>query len=75
MMEYQEWTPTTKTSQRLEQADLLLSELRANLRAGRAAVESAPEQRVALAQVQAALETYLTYFYPHEPRQGGASSG
>ena len=75
MMEYQEWTPTTKTSQRLEQADLLLSQLRADLHTGRAPVESAPEQHVALAQAQAALETYLSYFYPHEPRQGGASSG
>ena len=75
MMEHQEWTPTTRTSQRLEQADLLLSELRAGLRTGRAPLESAPEQRVALAQAQAALETYLSYFYPHEPREGGASSG
>jgi hypothetical protein len=75
MMEYQERTPTIKASQGLEKADLLLSELRADLRMGRSPVESAPEQRVALAQVQAALETYLGYFYPHEPRQGGASSG
>jgi hypothetical protein len=74
-MEYQEWTPTTKISQGLEQADLLLGELRTNLRRGRAPAESAPEQRVALAQVQAALETYLGYFYPQEPRQGGSSSG
>ena len=69
-MEYQGWTPTTKVSQRLEQADLLLSELRADLRTGRAPAESDPGQRVALAQVQAALGTYLTYFYPHESRQG-----
>ena len=75
MMEYQEWTPTTKTSQRLEQADLLLSQLRADLRTGGAPVESAPEQRDGLAQAQAALETYLSYFYPHEPRQWGAPSG
>jgi hypothetical protein len=68
MMEYQEWTPTTKTSQGLEQAELLLSELRADLRTGFAPVESAPEQRVALAQVQAALETYLSYFYRQERR-------
>ena len=75
MMEYQEWTPMTKTSLRLEQADLLLSELRADLRMGRAPVESAPEQSVALTQIQAALEAYSSYFYPHEPRQGGASAG
>ena len=75
MMEYQEWTPTTKTSQRLEQADLLFSQLRADLRTGRAPMESALEQTAALAQAQAALETYLSYFYPHEPRQGGAPSG
>ena len=75
MMEYQEWTPTTKMSQGLEQADLLLSELRADLRTGRAPAESDPGQRVALAQAQAALDAYLTYFYPHEPRQGAASSG
>jgi len=67
-MEYQEWTPTTKISQGLEQADLLLSELRADLRMGRAPAESAPEQHAALAQVQAALEAYLSYFYPQEPR-------
>ena len=70
-MEYQEWTPTAEMSQRLEQADLLLSELRADLRTGRSPAESAPGRRVALAQVQAALGTYLTYFYPHESRQGG----
>ena len=75
MMEYQEWTPTTKTSQRLEQADLLFSQLRADLRPGRAPVQSAPEQSATLAQAQAALETYLSYFYPHEPRQGSAPSG
>ena len=68
MMEYQEWTPATKISQRSEKADLLLSELRAVLRTGRAPAESAPEQRVALAQVQAALDAYLSYFYTHEPR-------
>lgn len=68
MMEYQEWTPTTKTSQGLERAELLLSELRADLRMGLAPVESAPEQRVALAQVQAALETYLSYFYRQDHR-------
>lgn len=49
MMEHQESKPTTKTSQRLEQADLLLSELRAELRTGRAPLESAPGQRVTLA--------------------------
>jgi hypothetical protein len=68
MMDYQEWTPTTKTSQGLEQAELLLGELRADLRTGLAPVESAPEQRLALAQVQAALETYLSYFYRQEHR-------
>ena len=75
MMEYQEWTPTTKTSQRLEQADLLFSQLRADLRTGHAPGESAPDQSAALAQAQAALETYLSYFYSHEPRQGSAPSG
>jgi hypothetical protein len=68
-MEYQEWTPTTKTSLRLEQADILLSELRAGLRTGLAPAESTPEQRVALAQVQAALETYSSYFYPSPLRE------
>ena len=75
MMEYQEWTPATKIPQRLEQTDLLLSELRADLRMGRAPAESVPEQRVALTQVQAALDAYLSYFYPQDPREGGASSG
>lgn len=75
MMEYQEWTPTTKTSQRLEQAELFLSQLRADLRTGRAPGESVLEQSAALAQAQAALETYLSYFYSHEPRRGSAPSG
>ena len=68
MMEYQEWTPTTKTLQGLEQADLLLSQLRADLRSGRASGRAAPERRAALVRGQAALETYMSYFYPQDTR-------
>ena len=68
MMEYQEWTPTTKTLQRLEQADLLMSQLRSDLRSGRASEGTAPERRAALVRAQAALETYMSYFYPQETR-------
>jgi len=68
MMEYQEWTPTIKTLQGVEQADLLLSQLRADLRSGRASEGAASERRAALVRAHAALETYMSYFYPQDTR-------
>jgi hypothetical protein len=69
MKEYEERTPTSKASQRLERTDLLLSQLQADLRMGRVPEGPTPEQRMALARVETALHTYLSYFYLHDPRE------
>jgi hypothetical protein len=69
MKEYEERTPTSKASQRLERADLLLSQLQADLHMGRAPERPTPEQRTALAQVEASLDAYLSFFYPRDSRQ------
>jgi len=69
MEEYEERTPTSRASQRLDRTDLLLSQLQADLRMGRVPEEPTPEQRTALARVEASLHTYLSYFYPHDSRQ------
>jgi hypothetical protein len=69
MKEYEERTPTTKTSQRLERTDLLLSQLRADLRMRRVPEGPTPEQRTARARAEAALDSYVSFFYPHAPRQ------
>ena len=74
MKEYEERTPTTKASQRLERTDLLLSQLQADLRMGRVPEGLNPEQRAALARVEAALDTHVSFFYPRAPRQRGGSS-
>ena len=74
MKEYEERTPTTKSSQRLERTDLLLSQLQADLRMGRVPEDPTPEQRTALARVETALNTYLSYFYPHDARELGDSA-
>jgi hypothetical protein len=69
MEEYEERTPTSKASQRLDRTDLLLSQLQAELRMGRVPEDPTREQRTALAQVETALHTYLSYFYPHDARE------
>ena len=69
MKEYEERAPTSKVSQRLERTDLLLSQLQVDLRMGRVPEGSTPEQRTALARAETALHTYLSYFYPHDPRE------
>jgi hypothetical protein len=69
MKEYEERTPTTKASQRLERADLILRQLQADLRMGRAPERPTPEQCTALALVESALDAYVSFFYPHDPRQ------
>ncbi len=68
MQEYEERTPTTNASQRLEQTDLLLSQLHADLRMRRVPEGPTPEQREALARVEASLDAYVSFFYPHDPR-------
>ena len=68
MEEYEEQTPTSKSSQRLERTDLLLSQLQADLRMGRVPEGPTLEQRTALARIETALHTYLSYFYPHDAR-------
>ncbi len=69
MKEYEERTPTTRASQLLERTDLLLSRLRAYLRMGWVPNGLTREQRAALALAEVALENYVDYFYPREPRQ------
>jgi hypothetical protein len=69
MEEYEERTPTSKSSQRLDRTDLLLSQLQADLRMGRVPEEPTREQRTVLAQVETALHTYLSYFSPHDARE------
>jgi hypothetical protein len=68
MKEYEERTPA-RASQLLERTDLLLSRLRAYLRIGRVPNGLTREQRAALALAEVALENYVDYFYPREPRQ------
>jgi hypothetical protein len=69
MKEYEERTPTSKVSQRLERTDPLLSQLQADLRMGRVPEGPTPEQRAALAVVEVALDAYVSFFYPHDSRQ------
>jgi len=56
-------TSPTEVSLRLQVTDLLLSRLR-NVRMGRLTLE----QSDVLQQIEAALETYGSYFYPPEYR-------
>ena len=53
----------TETSLRLQLTDLLLNRPR-DVRIGR----STPEQSDVLQEIEAALEAYGSYFYPHEHR-------
>jgi hypothetical protein len=69
MKEYEERTPTSKASQRLDRTDLLLSQLQADLRIGRVPEDLTPEQRTARARAEAALDSYVSFFYPLDPRQ------
>jgi hypothetical protein len=36
---------------------------------GRVSEDPTPEQRTALARIETALHTYLSYFYPHDARE------
>jgi hypothetical protein len=49
----------------LERTDLLLSQLHADLRLGRVPEGLTPEQRRALARIEASLDVYVSFFYPH----------
>ena len=68
MKEYEERTPTTRASQRLERTVLLLSQLQAYLRTGRVPGGPTPEQRTALARIEASLDAYMSFFYPRDSR-------
>ncbi len=54
-------------SKRLEQADLLLSQLRMDLRAGRVPVGQTAEQSATLARAMAVLDAYVGFMYPTGP--------
>jgi len=69
MKEYEELTPTPKASQRLERTDLHLSQLSADLRMGPVPEGPTPEQCKTLARVEASLDAYVSFFYPHDSRQ------
>ena len=62
-MERGDRTPQTEASLRLQVTDLLLGRLR-DVRVGR----PAREQGEVLNRIEAALETYGSYFYPPEHR-------
>ena len=63
MEENEDRSPATEASLRLQVTDLLLGRLR-DVRIGR----STREQGDVLQQIEAALETYGSYFYPPDHR-------
>jgi hypothetical protein len=69
MKEYEVRKPTSKASQRLERTDRLLSQMQADLRMGQVPEAQTWEQRTALARVETALHTYVSYFYSPGSRQ------
>jgi hypothetical protein len=60
---------STEAAQHLEQTKLLLDQLSAALRKRRVPNRLTLEQHAALVQAEVALETYVDFFYPHEPHQ------
>ena len=63
MKRHEQRRPATEASQRLERAEVRLSQLRADLYLGQ--VERSKHQSsAALALVEAALDTYMAFFYP-----------
>jgi len=58
---------TTESAKQVEEPDLFLNRLRADLRMRLVPGEPTQLQRTALARVEAALLAYLTFFYPHDP--------
>ena len=59
----------TEAAQHLEQTRLLLEELSAALRMRWVPDGLTREQCAALLRAEVALENYVDYFYPREPRQ------
>ena len=59
--------PTSEASSQPGETDLLLNRLR-DVRVGRFAERLTSEQRSVLERIEAALETYGSYFYPPEHR-------
>lgn len=68
-------TQTTEAAVQCEQTDLLLGKLIADLRMRRVPKGLTLAQRAALTRAQAALDTYSSFFYPHDPRPRVGSSG
>jgi hypothetical protein len=60
---------TTESAKQVEESDLFLNHLHADLRMKLIPGEPTPQQRTALARVEAALVAYLSFFYPHDPSQ------
>jgi hypothetical protein len=56
--------PAIKATQRLERSEVILSQVRADVPLGRVPEEQTIEQRTTLALVEAALDTYMAFFYP-----------
>jgi hypothetical protein len=64
MKRHEQRRQATEASQRLERAEVRLSQPRADLYLGQVGEEQTSEQRTALALVEAALDTYMAFFYP-----------
>jgi hypothetical protein len=58
---------TTESAMQVEETDLFLNQLRADLGMRPIPGEPTLPQRTALARVEAALVAYLSFFYPHDP--------
>lgn len=78
MKEHEKRTPTTsggavdqttESANQVEEPDLFLDYLRADMRIRLIPGGPTPRQRTALARVEAALVAYLSFFYPHDPAQ------
>jgi hypothetical protein len=65
---------TTDAAMRGKRADLLLSRLGADLRARQVPKGLTLAQNAAVTQAQAALDAYLSFFYPRDSRWRGGPS-
>ena len=62
-------TQSTQSAKQVEETDLSLNRLRADLRMRLIPGEPTPRQRTALTRVEAALVAYLSFFYPQDSGQ------
>jgi hypothetical protein len=60
---YEDWLAAIARTERW------IHHVQADLRMGRVSEDPTPEQRTALARIETALHTYLSYFYPHDARE------